>query len=462
VSQKSEIRTFRTAWSPALLTLAFAIGLVAGSAPAAAQSTAVGGPRTPTAGVRLGELYDEARTRSPRVEAARSLARAAEAVIRAAHLPEDPQLQLGLMNRSLSGFDPMPGIGMTQISLMQMVPVAGQPGIRGGIARAQARAASERAGETEWEVRASVAMAFYDLYSTDRQLAVTRETLRLLQDILRTAESMYRVGEGRQTDVLRAHVEVARMSEDTLRMRAMRETMVARLGALLDRAEIVLGEPILPAFPLTIPAAGDLQQRALESRRMLRAATAEVDAARSMQRLARREIWPDLQLGIAYAQGPGIGTMESPAGNERMASVMIGARVPIFARSRQLSMRQEAAAMEQMTRAELADMAAETRGRVAAAYADLERARRLQRLYRTSILPQASAAVQSALSAYRVGAVDFMTLLDNQMTVNEYRGQLAVLEADEGKAWAELEMLVADQLLDSNSSAAAVAAGGSR
>jgi outer membrane protein TolC len=67
------------------------------------------------------------------------------------------------------------------------------------------------------------------------------------------------------------------------------------------------------------------------------------------------------------------------------------------------------------------------------------------------VLPQAEATVASALSSYRVGKVDFMTLLDDQMTVNQYRQELFGLEADEGKAWAELEMLTGRELIDSNS-----------
>lgn len=424
--------------------------------------SAVGAEAQQAGAMRLGELYAEARQQSPISVAARALARAAEARISEAKLPPDPQLQLGFMNRSLPGLDPMPGIGMTQLSLMQMLPVAGQLRLKGSVASHRAAAADERASETEWEVRAAVAMAFYDLYATDRQLAVARETLRLLHDISRTAESMYRVGEGRQTDVLRAQVEIARMTEDTLRMMAMRESMAARLEALLDRSPTVPGTPVLPVFPSVLPELETIQQQALEDRRMLRAGVAELDAATDMRRLARREIWPDLQVGIAYAQGPSLAGMGDPTRTERMGSLMLGASVPIFARGRQLAMREEAAAMEQMARADLTAMRADTRGRVASAFADLERARRLQQLYRGTVLPQASATVQSAFSSYRVGAVDFMTLLDNQMTVNQFRGELAVLEADEGKAWAELEMLTGRELFDPLSTAPAIAAGGVR
>ena len=144
-----------------------------------------------------------------------------------------------------------------------------------------------------------------------------------------------------------------------------------------------------------------------------------------------------------------------------MGSLMVGASVPIFARSRQLRMREEAAAMRQMAVADLAAMRADTRGRVAEAYANLVRARNLALLYRTTIIPQAEATVNSSLAAYRVGGVDFMTLLDNRMTVNQYRQDLFALEADQGKAWADLEMLTGRELFDAdNVGGVAATAGG--
>ena len=120
--------------------------------------------------------------------------------------------------------------------------------------------------------------------------------------------------------------------------------------------------------------------------------------------------------------------------------------------------------MTRMARADLAAMRAETRARVGEVSASLVRARDLARLYRTTVLPQAEAAARSAQASYRVGGVDFMTLLDDRMTVNRYRTELYALEADEGKAWAELEMLVGRELLDANAVAvpAAVAERGAR
>jgi outer membrane protein TolC len=133
-------------------------------------------------------------------------------------------------------------------------------------------------------------------------------------------------------------------------------------------------------------------------------------------------------------------------GTERMGSVMVGFSVPVFARQRQYAMRAEAAAMEQMAAAELRDATAEAEARIAETLTELDRARTLVRLYRGEVLPQAEAAVQSALSSYRVGAVDFMTLVDAQMTVNRYRQELIAALAEYGAAVAGLEMVLGREL----------------
>jgi outer membrane protein TolC len=396
--------------------------------------------------VVLGDLYKQAESASPRAAAARSLVQAARARVPGASRAPDPQLQLGFMNYTVPGFAPMATIGMVQLQLMQMVPLGGKLSLAGRAAGARASATASRAQDVSWDVRSQTAMAFYDLYATDRGLEVARETLRLLRDIARTTEAMYRVGEGRQADVLRAQIAIAKMAEDTLRMQAMRESMVARLNALLDRDPVTaIGTTALPAFPDSVLPRAQLESVALESRPMIRAGVDEVRAAEASEKLASKEIIPDLQVGVQYGQ------RSAEMGTERMGSLMLGVSLPIFARDRQFRMRDEAGAMTQMAQADLAAMRAETRGKIGEAYAALLRARHLAQLYRTTVLPQSEATVASALAAYRAGSVDFMTLLDDQMTVNTYRQELSVLEADEGKAWAELEMLTGRELFDPNS-----------
>jgi len=411
------------------------------------RATAREASQPPAEQLSLAQVLAEVTRVNPRVAAADAQARAAAARVSSVTRPPDPQLQFGFMNYSLPGLAPMPVLGMAQVQLMQMLPLGGKLRFAGKAASASAAAAKARVSDVVWELRSQAAMVFYDLYAAHQQLSVARETLRVLQDIARTAEAMYRVGEGRQTDVLRAQVEIARMVEDTVRMQAMREAMTARLNALLDRdVDDALHVPLLPDFPDSIPPRRWLDSLADRERPMIRAGQDELRAAEASERLAHRELLPDLQVGLQYGQRGGSmaeATTGEPMGRttDRMGSLMIGATVPIFARSRQLRMREEAGAMSRMARADLLAMRADTRGRLGEAFAALGRARRLAVLYRTTILPQAEATVASAMAAYRVGSVDFMTLLDSRMTVNRYCEELVTLESDEGKAWAELEML---------------------
>jgi cobalt-zinc-cadmium efflux system outer membrane protein len=438
-------------------TIAAVLPLFLAAQGAMAQSTAAAPPAA-GASTRLGALYSDVRRDNPRVVAAEALVRAARARVPGMRRPPDPQLQLGFMNYTLPGLDPMEAIGMTQLQLMQMVPLGGKLGLAGRVASAQASATGERAQDVVWELRSKAAMAFYDLYAVDRKLEVMRESFRLLQDVTRTVEAMYRVGDAPQADVLRAQVELARMAEDSLRMQAMRQSMAARLNALRDRPAEAVASPVLPRFPDTLPSRASLDSMSAGGRPMIRAGLEEVRAADASATLARRELVPDLQLGVQYGQRGttmlGVDPVMGPTSEritERMGSLMIGATLPIFARSRQIQMRLEASAMKAMAEADVASMRAETRGRIGEVYADLERSRNLTRLYRATVLPQAEAAVSSATSAYRVGKVDLMTLLDDRMAVNRYRQELYTLQADEGKAWAELEMLVGRELLDSDS-----------
>ena len=63
------------------------------------------------------------------------------------------------------------------------------------------------------------------------------------------------------------------------------------------------------------------------------------------------------------------------------------------------------------------------------------------RLYQTAILPQARLTVESALAAYKVNRVDFLTLLDSQMTVFNYEISLVTAMANYNKALAEIDLL---------------------
>ena len=409
-------------------------------------------PRTT---VRLGTVLDAVERTNPRLDAARAGVRASRARIPGVTRLPDPLLQLGWMNYELPSLRPMAVLGMTQLQLMQTVPLAGKLRLAGVVETARADAMATRVEDVSLDLRQRASTVFYELFTVDGTLDVARETRRLLQEVSDIAAKMYELGDGRQADVLRANVAVARMQEDIVRLETNRTSMTARLNALESAPpDAPVGAPVLPRFPLAIPSLDSLVHLAEQNRPMLRAAAQDVDAADASAQLAQRAIWPDVQVGVQYGQQPG------SDGARRMGSLMVGASLPLYAGSRQLQLREEADAMRGAAVADLTALRVETRGAVGESYANLVRARRLADLYRMSVLPQADANVTSSLASYRVGTVNFMTLLDAQMTVNQYRQELITLEAEEGKAWAELELLTGRVLVDANTAQPARPAGG--
>jgi outer membrane protein, heavy metal efflux system len=392
--------------------------------------------------ISLSDVYRLAEN-APRVNAATAVARAAQAAVPSAKLPPDPHLQIGFMNRELPSLAPMRPLGMSQVQLIQMLPLGGKLRLAGRVAANNADATAGRASDVHWDVRARAAVTFYDLYTVQSRLAIARETKRLVQDIAKVSQSMYSVGEAKQSDVLRAQVEIARMTEDITRMESMWTTMSSKLVAMLDLPLSDMPQSVLaPLIPDSLPPLEVLAAEAEKKRPMIAARESDLASTRAKEQLARKEIWPDIEIGLQY------GWRSGEMGTERMGSLMIGGSIPVYARSRQLRMRDEAAAMRDMSVADLTAMRAETRGRMAELYGDYMRAKNLRALYRTTVLPQAEATVTAYFAAYRVGGVNLMTLLDNQMAVNRYKQELITLDAEQGKAIAEIELLLGRPLFD--------------
>lgn len=391
-------------------------------------------------------IYRAVDSASPAIRSADAAARAAESRVPGASRLPDPTVQLQLMNRNLPGLGLNDPLGMNQLQVTQMIPLVGKLGVAGQVAVARASAARESVAEVIWTRRAGAAMAFFELHRLDATLAITGETLQLLEGIGTSVTQMYAVGSARQADVLRAQLEINRMTGELDDMARMRAAMAARLNTLLNRsATDSIGATELPDIPEHPPSLDSLVACAATSRGMLRSATAAVQAATASDRLARREIWPDLEVGVIYGQrGMADGS------TDRMLSLMLGATIPIWAKSRQYRMRDEAAAMRDMAVADLELLRTETRGRIAELIAQLNGTSRLRALYARSILPQAEATAHSARDAYQAGAVDFMTMLDARMVVNKYRERLQRLDADAGVAFTELEMLIGAPLLPGN------------
>lgn len=384
--------------------------------------------------LRLRDVIRLARDANPMLQAARLRADAAAERVPQAGAWFDPQVSLGLMNRPVDDFGTDQPMTMNTVQLSQRFAWPGTLGFAKERARHLAAAERLDAADLEAQVTARVATVYARLAFMDRAIAIMEGTRGLLRDFFEVSQAMYAVGTGLQQDVLQAQVAVAAMTEDITVMVQDRIAMAARLNALLGRPASA-HVPALELAPVgeALPPVDVLMARSVEARPALQAAGARVDAADAGYRAARRRLFPDLMVTLGYGQRPAF---------DDLATLMVGFSVPLWAGSRQLPMRREMEAMRAMEEARALDLHNETFARLTELRAEAERARSLTALYGSAILPQARAAVESALSAYRVGQVDYMTLVENEMTVNRYEIEVVRLTAEYHRAVAQIEALL--------------------
>lgn len=390
------------------------------------------GAQSETDTLRLEVAMREALDANPMLRAARLKAEAARERIGPAGAWPEPELSVSLMNRMISDLgssaDPMT---MNQVGIIQMLPWFGKLGLARERARQLAEAESWDAEESARMLIAQLKGVYYRLAFVDRALVIMNASRELLRSFVQVSQAMYAAGTAVQQDVFQAQVGVARMTEEITLMEQERVALAARLNALLGRdASAPVGPLQLAVETQELPSADSLMALAMAQRPALKAAAARVAGAQAGYRLARRELYPDLMIGLAYGQRPAF---------DDMGSLMVGLKVPLWAGSRQLPMRREMEAMQAMAEAEARDLYNRTYAELIELRAEAERSRRLSRLYASSILPQARASVQAALAAYRVGRVDYMSVVENQMTVNRYETESVRLLADYWQAVGEIE-----------------------
>ncbi len=409
-----------------LFRIQAAILLVAIALPARAAA------QTPDT-LRVADVVTEARQANPMLQAARYQADAiGERGSQAGALP-DPVLSLGLRNRPLDGFGSDNPMTMNWIGLSQTFPWPGNQGFGQERQEHFARAADLDAKEMEAVLVARVKEVYFQLAFMDRALDIMASTRELLRDFLEVTSAKYAVGTGLQQDILQAQVAIARMTADITIFEQNRVAMAARLNSLLGRpATEPVGSLELPAPAAMPPVVDSLMTIAAINRPAIRAARERALAAEAGYRAAQRDAYPDFTVALGYGQRPQF---------EDLATIQVGISLPLWSGSKQKPRIREMEAFQSTEVARELDLHNETFARLSELRAAAERARDLSELYRTSIIPQAQAAVESALSAYRVGEVDYMTLLSNQTTVNRFETERVRLAAEYQASVAGIEAL---------------------
>lgn len=393
----------------------------------------------------LDELIEKVLTQNPELQSSFQGWEASKTRISQQEALPDPTLGLNLMNMPVNSFaldqEPMTG---KQIALMQPFPFPGKLSLKGDIARSTSEITLHQHQELKNQLVKKAKQAYYDLYYIDQALTTVANNQELLKDFVEIAETRYGVGKGIQQDVLRAQVAQSKMIDRELKLRQQREDTQAQINALINEsADTPLGNPIVDQPESWKYELNALIQRADSTSPMLAAWKTVVKQSGQQVDLALKDRYPDFSVGVAYTQR---NELQNGMPGYDFVSAMFNVKIPLFHNRKQDKKVQETRIRQSSMEYRYQNVENSLEQMLQQSLANLEKNRRLIDLYQTGIIPQAEESLESSLAGYQNDKVDFLSLLDSELTLFQFRLDYHRFVADYHKAVAEIEAITGAEL----------------
>lgn len=382
---------------------------------------------------------------SASIRAAKHGVDVARASLRRAGAWEAPTVAFEFYSTPITSLNPLRDGLENDYSIQQMIPFPGKIGRMEDMAAAGVRM---KAGEVErarrdviYETRRVWSM----LATAQRQRAINREGIQLLEQLLRSVEAAYSVARAGLADVQRVRVDIDVLRAEDSRIHAEEQRSIAMLEALLGNT------PLLPA---SLPVEEDapfvweldsLGEQALFHRTELGAMNAERDMQLARRQLAQREWLPDVMLRGMYKE------MHNDMPDHW--ALMIGVSVPIapWASAGYAGAVEEAEADRKRVEESIEEMRRMMRWQVRDAWHEASSLRQRLERFRTAVIPSSEQALQASMAVYATAGGSATTVLDAARMLVMLRMDAEMLAGEYRVALAKLERAVGRDLLTSTS-----------
>jgi cobalt-zinc-cadmium efflux system outer membrane protein len=359
---------------------------------------------------------------------------AMEEVPQAKALP-DPEVQYGYFARqSEMQMDQMLGV-------MQMFPWFGRIEARADVAEAKAQAARQRYEAARLSLIRQVKEIFYEYSYLAVATDIAKENLELLKHFEEVARTKYMTSAATHPDIIRAQVELATMEYVLKSLEALREPTTAKLNSILNRpSDAELPWPSKERL-VQVHIDHDLVvNMLLQSNPELAELTWEISAAKSGVELTRRNFYPNVGVGVEWTE------FEKSGGNSGRDSValMFRMNLPLWRDSYKAGEEQARAMVRQIQHQKTNIQNRRTAEAVRVLY-DIGDSQRQMDLYGLDLIAKAQELVGASESAYKAGTVDFLSLIDAQRMLLQYRLDYERAVTNYQQKLAELEMLVGQE-----------------
>lgn len=390
----------------------------------------------------LKALIDEAMKKNPRIKAANSRWKAEGYKVRQSGSLPDPQVRYAYFGESV---ETRVGPQKNKYGGSQKIPFPGKLGLQAKAQKKQADILEQQYEATKRQVRKEVKFAYYDLFWVDKAISITEEEKTILERLEKVAQRRYESGLTSQQDVIKAQVELTKLTDKMYLLRRNRKILAARLNSLLDRpviSEFEKTDEVLPEkFGYSID---DLKNTAHDNRQELLVADLSTERAEYEKSLARFDYLPDFTVGFDYIDvASGHTNMYNDGQDAWMGTVSIN--LPIWLDKQNAQLKEKEASLEAELKS-YKDKENSVYYEVEDLYFKITTYKDIISLYKNALLPQAEQSFEAARIGYETGKVDFLNWLDSERVLLQTRLAYYKAIADYEKSIAYMERVVGKSL----------------
>jgi len=391
---------------------------------------------------RLADYLTYAALNNPELEAAFYRWKAALEKVPQARALQDPKFTYGYYIKEV---ETRVGPQRQKFGIAQTFPWFGKLRLKGGIALEAANAERARYEAVRRALFRKVKDVYYEYYYLGRAIATTEENLALVKHLEKVARARYKAAVGKHPDVIRAQVELGKLGNKLAGLQDLKKPLAAKLNAALNRSlDVPLAFPEKLAGERSVVAdSSEVLKRLLKNNPELRALDFAIAKNEKAKALAKKNWYPDITLSLETIDTKGAlmhGTKDSGK-DPLMATVSIN--LPLWFGKYDAAEKQASAALR-AARAEKKDRANLLSAELSAALYRIRDAERKITLYRDTLIPKAEESLKVTQKAFETASGDFLSLIDAERVLLEFKLSFERAFTDYRKAFAEVEELAGD------------------
>lgn len=324
------------------------------------------------------------------------------------------------------------------VSIDQVVPIAGQVGLRQDVARGFSTAEERAFAASAWQLASEARIAFVDLQRAQARVKLVEVGLADLARVEQVVSERAAGGAGTTYDKVRVGIErskvEARLAQARVELVSARGALAALVGKSLDATSVAVEEGV-PDTSTAPTNDEELVKRALAARPELASADLRLTASELRVSLSKRQVIPSPTLSLGYARYVDVPDQNGASGGALLAGLSLP--VPLLDRGQGRIDRSIAEAAEQRV---LKDgVALAIRRDVELAAATLRVRVEASKRFRDQTAPDLPRLRTIAELSYREGRATILELLDAYASHLDAEERRLDLQASAAKAALDLE-----------------------